>query len=239
MASEKIGKEKVSLNVARYKKDGEIFEVAVDPDVAMSFKSGQSIDIREVLKSEQVFNDVRRGLVSSQDRLKAVFDTVDPLEIAEIIIKKGEIQLTTEYRAQIREGKKNQILNIIHKNGVDPKTHLPHPMTRLQGALEEAKVKIDESRSAEEQVQDVLKAMRVVLPIKFEIKEIVVRIPTEFAPKMYGSVKHFGKLLSEEWQTDGSWICVIELPAGLEVEFYDKMNSLTQGSVETKVLKTR
>lgn len=239
MASENIGKEKVSLNLARLKREGEVFEIVVDPDLALKFKKGNDVQLQDVLKSEEVYDDAKKGLRSSQERLKAIFGTEDVLEIAKKIIQDGEIQLTTEHRARMREEKKKKILSIIHRNGVDPKSHLPHPMTRLENAFDEAKVQIDESRSAEEQVQDIIKALRSILPIRFEIKEVAVRLSAEHAPKLYGTVKKFGKLLSEEWQSDGSWLCVIEVPAGLEVEFYDKLNSETQGSVETKVLKTR
>ena len=45
--------------------------------------------------------------------------------------------------------------------------------------------------------------------------------------------------MKDEWQNDGSWICQVEIPGGLEEDFYDKLNSLTHGSVETKVINTR
>lgn len=238
MAGENIGNQRVSLNLARIKKGGEQFEIVVDPDLALKLKKGEDIDVRDVLKSEEIFDDANKGLLASKERLKTVFGSDDVLKVAQQIIKEGQVQLTTEHRSAAREEKKKQILQFIHRNCVDPKSHSPHPMTRLENALEQSKVHIDDSRSAEEQVQEVLKALRSVLPIKFEIKEIAMRLSAEHAPKLYGTVKKYGKLLSEEWQKDGSWLCVIELPAGLEVEFYEKMNSETQGNVETKVLKT-
>ena len=37
--------------------------------------------------------------------------------------------------------------------------------------------------------------------------------------------------------SSGSWIGVIELPAGLRDDFLGRLNELTKGEVETKILK--
>lgn len=229
--------EKVSFNLAKYKKEGRIFEVVIDPDLAVKYADGEEIDIVDVLKSEDIFSDAKKGEIAAD--LKSVFDTENILKVAEKIIKEGEIQLTAEYRQKVRDQKKKQILQIVHKNGVDPKTHLPHPMTRLENAFDEAKVRIDERAKAEDQVQEVLKQLRPILPIKIELKEIALHIPGEFAGKTYGTVTAFGSILSEEWQNDGSWVCVVEIPGGLESEFFDKLNSITHGDMESKIVKTK
>ncbi|MEK6919687.1 MAG: SBDS family ribosome assembly factor, partial [Thermoproteota archaeon] len=48
--------------------------------------------------------------------------------------------------------------------------------------------------------------------------------------------KSFGNLSREEWQTDGSFVAVIEMPAGLYGSFIDRVGRLTQGTIQTKVL---
>jgi len=52
-------------------------------------------------------------------------------------------------------------------------------------------------------------------------------------------INNFGKKIKEEWLTDGSLSIIIEMPGGLEEDFYEKLNSLCHGSVESKVLATR
>ena len=91
----------------------------------------------------------------------------------------------------------------------------------------------------QEQLQDALKKLRVIMPIKFEVKEIVVKVPAQFAAKSYQVLNSFGTKLKEEWQNDGSLVTVLEIPGGLENDFYDKINSITHGDVETKVLKIK
>jgi len=225
--------------VARLKMHGQNFEIMVDCEKAIQFREGRVSDIREVLAVPHVYSDAAKGMESSELSLKSIFKTADPLEAAKQIIQKGEIQLTTEYRQKLREQKRRQILEIIHKNGVDPRTHAPHPIMRLENAFEEAKVHVDEFHSVHEQVQDILKKLKPILPIRFEVKEIAVKIPPQYAPKCYSTVKAFGAILNDEWQRDGSWIVAVEIPGGLEQDFYDKLNAITHGNMETKVLKVK
>lgn len=225
--------------IAKLKTHGQNFEILVDCDAAIALKGGKPIDIKTVLAVQKVFSDAKKGLEASENSMKQIFRTADPLEVSKIIIKKGDIPLTTEYKEKLREEKKKQIINIIHRNAVDPKTHLPHPPQRIENALAEAKVYVDEFQDVQRQVQEVLKKIRLILPIKFEIKEIAVKIPADYAAKSYPVVNKFGKILRDEWQRDGSWVAVIEMPGGLEEDFHNNLNSLCRGNVETKLLKTK
>ena len=239
MAGFDFDREKQHLNIARIKKGGNTFEIVVDPDLAMDLKHGKNVDIIDILKSEKVFSDAHKGLLASEHVMKSIFGTADPLDVSRQIIANGEVPVSAAYKERQKEEKRKRILDIIHRNGVDPKTHLPHPMTRLENAMEEAKVRLDENRSAEDQIHDVLRSLQVVLPIRFETKEIAVKIPSPFAHKCQGIVRSFGSIIREDWQTDGSWSIVIELPGGLENDFYDRLNSMTHGGIETRVLKTK
>lgn len=232
-----IDKGKVSMTLARLKKSGQKFEISVDPDKAIAFKKNTAKDINEVLMSEKIFVDAQKGMLASEENIKAVFNTNDVLEVAKEIILKGEIQLTSEYRNTLRDEKRKQIIDMIHRNGEDPKTGMPHPPQRIENALEEAKVKIDEHKKAEDQIKDIIKQIQTVLPIHLETKTIQVIIPSEFAGKAYPSLKSFGKLVKDEWQNDGSLLAIIEIPAGLTEELLSQLNNLTHGNIETKIIE--
>ncbi len=225
--------------IARLKTHGQEFEILVDCNNALALKEGKNIDLRDILAAMRIFSDAKKGLEASENALKQIFGTNDVEEVAKQIIQKGEIQLTQEYREKLREEKRKQIINIIHRNGVDPKTHLPHPPQRIENAFIEAKFHVDEFKSVQEQVQEALKRLRPILPIKFEIKEIAIKISPEYAPKCYSTVKLFGTILREEWQSNGYWIAVIELPGGMENDLYDRLNKICHGNVESKVLKVK
>jgi len=223
------------MNLARLKKGGETYEIVVNPEEAMNFKKGG--EFLGVLVYPQVFTDAKKGQVASETRLEAVFGTKDQEEIAKIIIQKGEVQITQEQRSAESEQKRKRIIEIIRENGVDPKTGLPHPATRIENAFNEAKVKIDDRASAEDQIQDILQQINAIIPIKFVTKTIEVVIPAADAGKVYGTLRQLGKVLKEEWQNDGSLLAVIEIPGGLEEEFTNKVNSVTHGSAQITVTK--
>ena len=225
--------------IARLKAQGQSFEILVDCSNALALREGKSMDMHDVLAAMKIFSDAKKGMDASENAMRQIFGTSDVEEVAKLIIQKGEIHLTQEYREKLREDKKRQIISIIHRNGVDPKTHMPHPPQRIENAFEEAKFHVDEFEPVQKQVQEALKILRPILPIKFEVKEIAIKIPPDFAPKCYAIVKSFGTILREEWQSSGSWVAVVEMPGGMESDFYDKLNKICHGNVESKVLKTR
>lgn len=225
--------------IARLKAEGSNFEILVDCANALAVKEGKSVDMHDVLAAMQIFSDAHKGLVASEHAIKQIFGTNDVSEVASQIIHKGEIQLTQEYRENLREEKRKQIVAIIHRNGVDPKTHMPHPPQRIENAFAEAKFHVDEFKPVQQQVQDALKVLRPVLPIKFEVKELAIKITPEFAPKCYSIIKMFSTILREEWQTNGNWVAVVEIPGGMESDLYDKLNKICHGNLEIKVLKVK
>jgi ribosome maturation protein SDO1 len=223
--------------IARLESHGSSFEILVDPDLALEFKKGKEIEISEILASEEIFKDSKKGDRASPEHIKEVLGSEDVFEAAKTIIRKGDLQLTTQQRKKLQEDRRKQVIAIIARNAINPQTKLPHPPARIELAMEEARVKIDLFKPAEEQVPDVLKVLRPLIPIKFEKKEVAIKVPPQYAGRAAGEVKHYGEVKKEEWQKDGSWVCLLELPAGIVEEFFDKLNQTTHGDVETRILK--
>lgn len=225
--------------VIKLKTHGQVFEILADSVKALALKSGNPVDIREVLAVQKIFTDAKKGMEASPTVLNDIFKTDDPLEVAKLIIQKGDIPLTAEYKQGIRDQKMKQIINMIHRNAVDPKTHAPHPPHRIEAALLEAKFHVDENKDVNKQVEEALKVLRPILPIKFEIKEIAVKVPPLYAAKSYSVLNSFGKKIREDWQSDGSLVVVLEMPGGLEEDFHNQLNALCHGEVETKILNVK
>ena len=235
--SELYEKERVHFNLARLSKGGYRFEVIIEPDKAIAFRSGSLKDVRDALKYEKIFFDAKKGLAASESAIQNYFSTVEPLKVAEVILTKGEIQLTSAYRDSLREAKHRQLIELIHRNAIDPKTNLPHPVTRLENAFAEAKVKIDDHKRAEDQLDDVVKQLRPIIPIRFETRQLQLLIPSKFASRSYSSIKGLGRVVKDKWHSDGTLFAVIEIPAGLQQEVVEKLNKLTHGDLDIKILE--
>jgi len=223
--------------IARLKKGEEHFEVLVDPYAAADLIDGKEIDIIQILAIDAIFKDSKKGTHASEETIKEKFGTDDVAEIAKQIVLNGDIQLTTEQRHKMQKNKKNRIIDTISRNAMDPKTKAPHPRQRIELAMDEAGVHIDPFKPVSEQVKTIIEALRPLMPISMEHVRISVKIPPEHIGKAYGVARNYGTLEREEWQSDGSWIGIIKIPAGMQTDFYDKLNDVTKGNVSTKFLK--
>jgi ribosome maturation protein SDO1 len=222
---------------ARLVKGGQKFEILVDPDKALEVKTGKDVPLDSLIASEEVYEDVKKGLRASNENINKTFGTSDIKTISTRIIKEGEVQLTTDQRRQMLEEKTKAIASTISKRGINPQTNMPHPMDRILRAMDEAKVKVDLEKRVEEQVDSTINAIQKILPIKIERLQLAIKIPSSFSGKAGNIIRSFGTLLKEEWASDGSLITLIEIPAGIQQEVYDRLNNLTAGQVEVKIVK--
>jgi len=234
-ASDKLMSDKYT--VARMTKDDEHFEILVKPQKALDYRMGKTSAMSEVLAGETIFSDANKGTKASEENLLKIFGTTDALKIAETILTKGTLQLTTEQRRKMTEDKEKQIVDFIARQSVDPKTNLPHPPTRIENAMEQIRYSIDPFKPVEEQAKEIIKSLRMVLPLKMEQITLNVTVPASYSVKAYGSIKGFGAIKREEWRADGSWYGVLEMPAGSYAPFLDKLGEITKGTGEAKIVR--
>jgi ribosome maturation protein SDO1 len=222
---------------ARISVEGERFEILVKPEPALDYKLGKPHGISEILLIEEIYSDASKGTRASTEKLQKRFGSLDALKIAEQILKNGELQLTTDQRRKLVEDKRKQIVAFISRNCIDPRSGAPHPPLRIEQAMDQTRLIIDPFKSPEEQSKLVIEELRILLPLKIEQMRIAIKILPEYTAKSYGALKNFGTIGKEEWQSDGSWVGVLEMPAGLYGPFIDKLGKLSQGTIQTKILK--
>ncbi|MCL4379036.1 MAG: ribosome assembly factor SBDS [Candidatus Marsarchaeota archaeon] len=223
--------------IAKYERNGSEFEIFVDSELAHDYITGKITDPLRVLEAEEIFKDARKGERQNSEKIKKVFGTDDLAKVVDTILKKGNVPITTEQRNRLVEDKRKQIIALIAKNSIDPRTNAPNPPMRIENAMREAKVAIDPFKSANEQIDEIVKRLSVVMPLKFTTAKISVTIPAEYANGCFGVLKQYG-LKSEQWLQDGSLQAILEFPAGMQSEFFDRINKATQGRAETKLLES-
>ena len=224
--------------IARITQNGEHFEILAKPDKALDYKLGKSTStISDVIAADTIFTDAGKGTKASEEKIKDVFGTTDSLKVAEIILKKGDLQLTTDQRRHMVEEKRSQIIAFISRECIDPKTNLPHPPQRIENAMGEIHFSIDPQKSVEEQAKDIIKLLRPIIPLKMEKITVEVLVPAEHASRVYGTVKGFGTLKRDQWLADGSWSALVEMSAGSYGPLLDKLGKLTKGNIEAKIVK--
>ncbi|MEK6761010.1 MAG: ribosome assembly factor SBDS [Nanoarchaeota archaeon] len=218
--------------IARIKQTGKHFEIMVDMDKALAFKkTGQNNGFLEI---DRIFTDAKKGFVASVSDLKGAFGTDDVAQISQKIVKSGEVMVNQEHRDEEREKRIKQVVDFISRNAVDPKTKVPHTPDRIKSALEQAHVNI-KNVPIENQIQDIIHAMSKILPISMETRRIKVTIPAIQTGKAYGVVAQYKE--DENWLGNGDLEVTVNIPAGILMDFYDKLNSVTHGSALTEELK--
>jgi rRNA metabolism protein, SBDS family len=222
--------------VARLESHGETFEILLDPAVTNLIKSGKEVDLTEFMAVEDVFKNASKGTRPAEDKVKEVFGTDDISVIAKRIVEKGEIQITAEQRKEMLEAKRNKIVTYIARNAINPQTKTPHPLARIELALDEAKFHVDPFRSVESQVNDAMALLRPLIPIKFEKSRIAIKLKGDDYGKCFDDLVNFGIVEREEWQADGSWIGIMEIPAGVIDELSAKLNNRTKGHATVKLI---
>ena len=157
--------------------------------------------------------------------------------IAEKILQKGDLNLTTEQRRKMVIEKRKQLITFIAKTFVDPRSHLPHPPLRIEQAMTDARVNIDPFRSVEEQIKDIVENLRSIIPLKSENLLLEISIPAQYVAKSYTVLKSIGILKKEEWQTNGSLKAILEIPAAVRPNVIDRLGAVTKGTAFVEVLK--
>jgi len=225
------------VSLVRYSFEGEKFEIMVKPDPALDYKLGKKKDISSILVSDEIYTDSGKGTRPSSEKLLKAFKTEDQTEIAQIIMAKGDLNLTTDQRRKMIEDKRKQIVTFIAKTYVDPKTHLPHPPLRIEQAMKDGRVSIDPQKNVDEQVKDIVEKLRSIIALKSESLQLEIVIPAQFASQSYAVLKSVGSLKKEEWQNNGSLKAILEIPAAARPNVIDRLGSITKGSATVEVVQ--
>ncbi len=210
---------------ARIKKEGKNFEILVDLDEALKLRKGEG-DISRVVLTDAIFYNLKSGEKASEEDLKKEFGTSDFMQIAEKIIKNGEVVLPAEYLNKEQGEKFKQIVDFLSKNATSPDGK-PYAPDRIEKALKESGINI-KNKPIESQINEILEQLEKVIPIKLEMKRLKITIPAQYTGQAYGVINQFKE--SEDWQNNGNLIAILNVPAGLIMDFYDKLNGVTHGA---------
>ena len=225
--------------LVRYTYRNQKFEIIVDPEKALDFKKGEDIPINHIVEGYVVFHNATKGEKASEIILEQTFETSNEEEIVRIILNKGALQLTQAQRKRLLREKIDEIIDFIHVHCVNPQTNKPHPPARIESAMDEAGVNVDYVLPAEKQAKDIIKQIQTIIPIKLETVVLAVKITAEHTGPAYGIVSDAGEMTEDQWGNDGSWYAKVEMPSGKQADFLDKINQLTKGKAEVKIVERK
>lgn len=225
---------------ARLNKKGKEFEILVDPNLVGKAREdlikGKDVDLSLVLAVEDIFFDSKKGIRAGKKDLMPAFDTSDVIEIAKIIIKEGKINTSSENRTKETQDKWDRLAALISMNAVDPQTKKPIPRKVIEDALHKSMHKVD-SRKVDDQLPDAIKAVKKIIPLSFEQRTLQINnIAANLVTPCLNTCKNLGTITKENWNADRSLTLIVSVPASLREELIDKLNALTKGNADIKVI---
>ncbi len=226
----------VKHTVASIRVKNKLFEILVDLELALKIRKGEPATIQSALLGNDIYTNSKTGAKASNADLIDCFTTADVFAVATRIIQKGNIELPKDYRDDQQEAKKKKIIDWFVRNAVDARNSRPFTPDQIAKSLEQAKVNLSNG-NAESLIPVVTEALQKILPLKIETKRLAITIPAIHTGKVYGIVNEYKD--KEEWLSNGDLRIIVNIPVGLQLDFYDKLNSVTHGAALTEELKEK
>ena len=122
---------------ARFETEGNRFEILIDPEAAQHYKEGEEIDWEEAIAADGIWSDSSKGERAPEKLVNDTFGSLDLIDIYKKILAEGSIQLTSQQKKEMVEQKRKRIISHIVANAMNPQTGGPHPIQRIENAIEE------------------------------------------------------------------------------------------------------
>lgn len=192
--------------LVRLKRGKTTFEVPTNEGSVTKFREKELKSLQDVLVSDEVYTDFKKGSKASKEQLVAAFETDNVNTILEQIVLKGDVQVSAGERKDKLEAKRQEIVAYIHKNYVDPGRGSQVPMTRVDLALAKLKPRIDADQPADRQVTAMMGKLTEILPLRKGNASIsgVVTVPSRHMGAASGVVRKYGSVTEEEYGADGA-----------------------------------
>lgn len=217
------------MSLVRIKRGGAKFEIAVYPGKVMLFREKKISNLDEVVQQQAIYTNIANGVQAGAAELAGSFpEAKSTQEIIQLILLKGEVQLTAAERKEKLEKRRREVVNHLHKYYVNPKTNLPHPTVRIEAALDEMKVRIDPDLPADKQVAQIIKNMPAVLPIKKQEVRASLTIPHRHVGATHSLVGQYVKIETEQWTDIGCVMSITSNPGDWNT-LLSLLNEATKG----------
>lgn len=167
-----------NVSMVRIKKGKKRFEIACYQNKVQDWRLKVEKDLDEVLQIHQVFTNVSKGQVASNEDLISGFGSTDVDTIIQEILDKGEIQLNEKERQANILQKTNEFLNIISTKCINPKSKKRYPPSMIQKCLDQLKFHLSPTKPTKQQALDAIKLLvaKQLVPIaraQMKVKIIV------------------------------------------------------------------
>ena len=142
-------------------------EILCQPGTVVLYRQGKLPMSKVVITDDAIYKDTKKGNIASNNDIEKAFGELLSLKDAlEIMLQKGDFQMTTKERQELIEQRRLKLLDYFQHQYVNPETNAQHPLTRLEATFKQIKAKVNYEMPFNKNCEEIRKAMIGVLPIK-------------------------------------------------------------------------
>ncbi|WFD26551.1 hypothetical protein MNAN1_001534 [Malassezia nana] len=198
-------------------------------------------DLDEVIQIENVFLNVSKGQVASNDDLKKAFGTSDTQQVLLEILKKGELQVGEKERSHELSNLWVEIATIVAQKCVEPSSQKPYTVGMIEKAMKDAHYSVKPSKSAKMQALDVIKLLqsKEIIPLQRAQMRVSVTMSSKEGKRLKDKVLPlFSHIEEEDW--DDMWEIVGTIDPGSlrQINTLFETEVKGEGGVETLTFST-
>ena len=178
-------------NVAtiRYKINAKQFEIACYRNKAVNWRNGLEEDLSEVLQIEEIYENASHGVITKKADLNKFFPNKTKREIIEIILNRGELQVSDKERESQQSNILADIIKIIVEKCVHPTTKRRFTPDNIKLAIKDVHFPVKLDQPAKKQALDCIKLLQKRYKISRGEMKIRITFEKEVLQMLEASLK--------------------------------------------------
>lgn len=118
---------------------------------------------------------------------------------------------------------------------MDPRSKTPHPVTRIENALDTLKFHAEPDLPLERQIAEIVKRLPDVMPVRRAEIEAVLIVPNAHVGQAAGVVPRFAKVARENYTEDGCRMEITLVPGDYD-SLVAELAKVTKGDFQLEVV---
>ncbi|KAI3646814.1 hypothetical protein MP228_009742 [Amoeboaphelidium protococcarum] len=170
-----------NVSVIRLRKKGKRFEIAGIPNKVTEYRNGVETNVEEVLQVHTIFTNVSKGQTASLDEVEKCFGTRDINTAVMEILRKGEVQVSTQERNNQLDALRKEIVNLVVNMSINPSTNRPYTTSIIDKCFNDINYNIQSQKSSKVQAIEIIKLIKEknIVPINRAKMRLMVRVPVK------------------------------------------------------------
>ena len=191
-------------------------------------KDSSSVSISDCVVTGEIYTDVKSGKRVSDQVLISKFGTDNVNECLKIILREATLPVTTAEKKLLNEQMLRKICHHFNMHYVDPTSNKPHPQSRIEAAIQQAKYRIDYTIPLEKHVQALEKKFPGILSLRKLELTAQLKLDHKYLGKAYGVLNQHCSIGKTEYGDVGATLHITCSP-GQREELYSALTKITGG----------